>query len=201
MSRLPPILPADMNPDQRELFDAIANGRRARYKLDDGDRMQREGIQGPFNAWLYAPVLGTPAHQLGEGLRFDGELSDRQREIVILRVAAYWQADFEWWAHARIAAVHGVEAEVIDAIMAGETPVLSDPAEQVIYLFADMLLTQRHVDDDTYDETARQLGRGKLVELTLLLGYYGLISMVLNTFQVEVPPGESAPFKAHGESR
>lgn len=194
MSRLAQIIPADMNVGQRELFDAVVGGKRARYNLDDNERIAREGFRGPFNVWMYAPSMGMHAQILGEELRFEGTLSDRQREVAILRVAVHWKADFEWWAHARIAAGHGLEAEVIDAILSGEVPRFSDEVERLVYEFAGEVLREHQVNDTLYRNTAEALGEPALVELVTLLGYYVMISMTLNVFRVELPPGETSPF-------
>ena len=131
---------------------------RARYNLDDNERIAREGFRGPFNVWMYAPSMGMHAQILGEELRFEGTLSDRQREVAILRVAVHWKADFEWWAHARIAAGHGLEAEVIDAILSGEVPRFSDEAERLVYEFAGEVLREHQVNDTLYRNTAEALG-------------------------------------------
>ena len=194
MSRLAQIIPADMNPEQRELFEAVIGGKRARYNLDDNKRIDREGFRGPFNAWMYTPSIGMHAQSLGEELRFEGKLSDRQREIAILSVAVYWKADFEWWAHARIAAGHGLESEVIDAILSAEVPRFTDETERLVYEFAGEVLRKHQANDTLYRDLGQALGEGALVELVTLLGYYVMISMTLNVFRVELPPGETSPF-------
>ena len=194
MSRLEQVIPSAMDASQRELCDAVTGGKRARYNLDDKERIAREGLRGPFNPWMYAPSMGMLAQGLGEELRFEGTLSDRQRELAILCVATHWRADYEWWAHAKIAGGVGVESAVIDAIAASEKPSLTDESEQLVYEFARTLLNDHEVGDTLYRDTQKSLGKAALVELTTLLGYYVMISMTLNVFQVELPAGESTPF-------
>ena len=194
MSRLAQVLPSTMDPEQLELLKTITGGKRARYQLDDQARIAREGLRGPFNAWMHTPAMAMIAQQLGDQLRFEGSLSDRQREIAILTVAAHWQSDYEWWAHRRIATTHGVEDEVIDAILTGETPPLTDESERVIYSFACAIVRDRRVDDALYGDAVAQLGEAEVVELVTLLGYYVMISMTLNAFEVTLPEGETSPF-------
>ena len=43
-------------------------------------------------------------------------------------------------------------------------------------------------------EAVELLGESAVVELVILLGYYTLVSMTLNVFEVPVPAGEDAPF-------
>ena len=195
VSRLEQVIPTQMNVRQRELFEAIIGGKRARYNLDDKDRIAKEGLRGPFNPWMYAPDMGMLAQGLGEALRFEGTLTDRQREIAILCVAVHWQADYEWWAHAKIAAGYGVEASVIEAIHAGQVPRLSDESERLTFEFSQSVLRKHRVAQRLYADTAKALGDESMVELVTLLGYYVMISMTLNVFEVALPAGETSPFE------
>ena len=194
MSRLTELSADRLGPAQRALRDAITGGRRGDGKAPGAYLTPGGGLRGPFNALLHAPHLGDPTQRLGERLRFEGVLPARQREIAVLCVAAQWRADYEWWAHARIAAECGVEEEVIDAIRRREPPALQDPAERVVHDFARALLDQRRVPVGLYDRTAAALGEAALVELVILLGYYSLVSMLLVAFEVPVPEGEPPPF-------
>ena len=101
----------------------------------------------------------------------------------------------KWWAHARIAAGHGLEAEVIDAILAGEVPRFSEEADRLVYEFAGEVLREHRVSESLYGDLAQTLGESELVELVTLLGYYVMISMTLNVFRVELPSGETSPFQ------
>ena len=56
------------------------------------------------------------------------------------------------------------------------------------------LLTTRRVSDATYAFAEKTLGRRGVVDLVGVLGYYGLISMTINAFEVPVPPGAPEPF-------
>ena len=50
------------------------------------------------------------------------------------------------------------------------------------------------VGDATYAVTHAELGDEGIVELVILAGYYGVISGILNTFEVPLPAGETPPF-------
>ena len=45
-----------------------------------------------------------------------------------------------------------------------------------------------------YNEAVELLGEAGVVELVILLGYYTLVSMTLNVFEVPLPAGEQMPF-------
>lgn len=194
MSRLED-LPLDrLNPAQRALFDAITGGKRGAGKAPGTYLTPGGGLRGPFNALLRVPHVGDPAQRLGECLRFDGVLPARQREIAVLCVAAHWRADYEWWAHARIAGECGVEEQVIQAIQRNSSPSFADPAERLVHDFSRAMLEEHGVGDRLYGEILAAIGEEALVELVVLLGYYSLVSMLLVAFRVPLPEGETAPF-------
>ena len=172
----------------------IAGGDRGRGRPLDSLLDERGGLAGPFNAWVRRPDLGIVVQRLGERLRFHGSLPGAAREIAILAVGAKWMAEYEWWAHSKIAGREGVSDETIDAIRCAERPPLSDPVEQVVYDFTSALIETGRVDSALYDATRAHLGAGGLVEFVTLAGYYTLVSFTLNSFEVPLPGGEPNAF-------
>ena len=197
MSRLAAVKPADATSAQREVIDAIAGGARGRGRPLESLLDERGGLAGPFNAWVHRPDLGIVVQRLGERLRFHGTLPGAAREIAILTVGARWMAEYEWWAHGKVARREGVSDETIGAIRRGERPRLSDPVQQAAYDFTSALLETGGMDSALYDAARAQLGDGGLVELVTLVGYYTLVSFTLNAFEVPLPGGESYAFE-HG---
>jgi 4-carboxymuconolactone decarboxylase len=62
--------------------------------------------------------------------------------------------------------------------------------ERTVHAVVHQLLNDRRVDDDTYAAAKGLLGEQGLVELASTVGYYCLISMTLNLFEVALPEGE-----------
>ena len=194
MSRISYITPENFTEAQQHLFKSITGGKRGEGRAPEDLLNAEGGMSGPFNAWLRSPALGDAAQRLGETVRFESSLSPQLRELAILIVAAKWKAQYEWWAHERIARREGLEEGVIESVKAETRPDSSDPAEAVVYNFARELLDEHRVSDHLYNEAVELLGEEGVAELVILLGYYTLVSMTLNVFEVPVPAGESAPF-------
>ena len=130
---------------------------------------------------------------LGAALRFETSIERRLLELAIIVVAAHWKAEFEWWAHARMAREHGVADEIVEAIRSGEPPAFTAEDEALVYDFARQLVVGGRVDDPTYASAVELLGHRGAVELVSLCGYYTLVSFTLNAFDVPLPPAaESA---------
>lgn len=151
-------------------------------------------MRGPFNAMLFSPAFGEAVQRLGETVRFENSLPPPLREMAILMVAAKWQAHYEWWAHEKIAIREGLDQGVIAGLKAGSLPQFTQPAEAVIYHFVQELLNRHQVSNQAYEAAVELFGEAGLFELVTLLGFYTLISMSLNVFQVPLPEGEELPF-------
>ncbi len=196
MTRLALLAPDRLNEAQRKIFDAITKGPRMKNtSANIGIKLDAPvGLPGPFNAWLYSPVIGNLMQELGAGLRFGNSLPSNLLEIAILMIGKHWLAQFEFWAHAKLARQAGVSEAVIEAIRIGETPTFDKPEEAQIYRFVRELLDTKRVSDATYAATREVIGEQGLVDLIALTGYYTMVSFTLNAFQVPLPEGQTNPF-------
>jgi 4-carboxymuconolactone decarboxylase len=176
----------ELGPEGQQLWDSLVNNLGDLIVTADG------GLAGPFNAFVTAPDAGRRLSSLGATLRFGTSIERRLSEIAIITVAARWQAEFEWWAHAPMAREHGVADAVVDAIGRGEDPPFGADDERAVYRVARQLSLAGCLDQETYDAAHRFLGDAGMVELVSLCGYYTLISFLLNAFAVPLPP-DTAP--------
>ena len=183
MSRLPYLRYDDLDPAGRQVWDALVGTR--------GDELvgAQGGLIGPFNAFVHAPGVGRYLSALGAKVRFGTSIDRRLSELAIITVGARWRAEFEWWAHARMAREHGVSEAVVDAIGRGGEPLFDADDERVVYAAARQIAADGRLDGDRYAAAQRLLGDQGMVELVALCGYYTLISFLLNAFDVPLPPG------------
>lgn len=192
MSRIPCIQPEKFTEAQQRLFENIIGGKRGKEYPAETSLMPGGGLRGPFNAWLYSPTIGDAAQRLGEAIRFESSLPPRLRELVILTVAAYWNAQYTWWAHEGIARREGLGEKLIENVKAGVRPDFDNPADAIIYDFLREVIDMHRVSDRLYNEAVALLGEAGVVDLVILLGYYTMVSMTLVVFEVSVPTSESS---------
>jgi 4-carboxymuconolactone decarboxylase len=190
-ARIPKLRPADLDDEQRTLYDAIAGGRRAQgpqlFRLTDaGGR-----LDGPFNAFLLQPRLGSALQALGAAVRYETALDDRCREIAILVVAAHWRSGFEQYAHEAVGRAAGLTDPELTAIRNGQDDVLTG-REAVVARTTAALTARGDLDDAEYREAADHLGPDGLFELLTLVGYYATLALQLRVFRVPAP-GETSP--------
>ncbi|SFF58422.1 carboxymuconolactone decarboxylase family protein [Streptomyces mirabilis] len=165
MNRIPPL------PYDEWDTEALAS-------LAPGRRLPPSNVLGLFarHPELATAFLGYNRYLLGGG----STLSPRTRELAILRVAWRRRCQYEWVQHVLIARKAGVTEEEIDAIRAGKPTAITRAVDE---LEADSGLS-----DDTYRALAAELDDRQLMDLVFTVGTYGLLAMVLNTFEVELDP-------------
>jgi 4-carboxymuconolactone decarboxylase len=151
----------------------------------------RKGVKGPFIPLLRSPQLMDRLQRVGEYLRFDSALPPRLSEFATLMVARAWTQQFEWYVHVPLALKAGASQATIDALREGARPDDMSADEAIVYDFASELLANRGVSDVTYRWCVESLGERGVVDLAGLVGYFALVSMVLNVARTppEVVPG------------
>ena len=195
MTRLPALRRDQLDPAAQEVFDQVVGTRGGQVITAGG------GLAGPFNAFVHAPDVGRHLTALGAALRFGTSIERRLTEVAIITVGSRWKAEFEWWAHARMAREQGVPDEVVDAIGRGDDPPFAAGDERIVYAVARELALSGALSADSYTAAQGLLGDAGLVELVSLCGYYTLISYLLNAFAVPVPAGATLMWPQAADGR
>jgi 4-carboxymuconolactone decarboxylase len=154
----------------------------------------RTSLNGPFNTLLRSPEMGNLFQKAGEYVRFRTAVPQRLNEMAILMTARWWTAQYVWAAHRPIALAAGLDAAVADDIQAGRRPARMQRDEAVVYDFVGELRERRRVSDATFAAARELLGERGVVDLIAAIGYYDLVSMVVNVDQYPLPPGTPPPF-------
>jgi 4-carboxymuconolactone decarboxylase len=183
-SRVPVLAEGELTDVQRALLDSIRSGPRGAGTT----------IRGPFAVFLHAPAFGDLAQQLGGYCRFKTSVPPRLSELAILCTAKLWRAQYEWFAHVPLAERAGVKKETIRDLHLGRAPKSAPKDERAIYDFIQDLYKTKRVSDKNFKRVSAILGEPATVELVGILGYYVLISMILNVFRMPIPEGEALPF-------
>jgi 4-carboxymuconolactone decarboxylase len=177
MPRLADIDPKNYTADQKAVAAAITAGPRGE-------------VRGPFKMLMHNPKAADAVQRMGAYLRFDGAMDGRLRELAIILTGRHWTAQYEWYAHASIAEKEGLDTAIIDAIANRKRPAFKNKDEEAIYDFVTELNEKHKISDARYKAAQALLGDAGVVELVMLCGHYTVVSMVLNTFEVEVPGGK-----------
>ncbi|HXJ80424.1 MAG TPA: carboxymuconolactone decarboxylase family protein [Candidatus Methylomirabilis sp.] len=173
---------ATMTPRQREVYQGIVSG-------------PRKGAAGPFNALLRSPDVADRVQKVGEYVRFQTTIPAPLNEMAILITGRFWGAQFEFWAHRRLAKQAGLGEAIIDAIAEGRRPSAMSDDERTVYDFCTELYRDKAVSDRAFKAASDRFGEQGVIDLIAATGYYSIVSMVLNVDRYPLPEGEQPPLK------
>jgi 4-carboxymuconolactone decarboxylase len=183
MQRVPNVERSALDAQGQAAFDRIA--------------ATRGSVRGPFGVLLHHPLLGERVGEVGELIRYHGVLPGRVRELAILVIARAWAAPVEWAGHAPLALKEGASQAAVDAIASQAASAGLDPAEALAIDTARELLATKTLSDERYAQVHASFGLQGLIELTVLVGYYGLLGNVLNTLKVNAAADAVLPFAGY----
>jgi 4-carboxymuconolactone decarboxylase len=178
--RFPSLQLEDLDADQRRAIEPVL-----RYT---------GAISGPFNATLRSARLTETSFTLGSYLLFETPLSRRLTEMAILISARVSGSQYEWYAHHRRAREEGLAEGICAALAEGRRPEEMTEEEAALFDFSVEQLTAPQVSDAAFTRAKAAFGERGVVDLSYLLGFYGMIAGVLKAAAV-TPPEGAAPLR------
>lgn len=180
LDRLPPLPEASWTSSQKDCADEIIHG-------------PRGALVEPFIPLLRSPELCTHAQRLGEYLRYRSAIGLRLSELAILVTARHWSQEVEWAIHAPIALKQGLSEQVVQAIALDQRPEFVHEDEKIVHAFARQSLVDKRVNDETWALALAHFGEQGAVDLLGIVGYYTMLSVVMNGACTPAPNGPQLP--------
>ena len=178
-------------PEERRFYDAVK-------------AIRRRPISGPFIVLTNSSAdLAARFAQLGHYFHSRGQADEsivplRDRGFISLIGSRFLEAPYEWAAWHNWSVEAGVPQSTADAIREGR-PLELEPLETLINDFVGQLVTGNHrVSDATFKAALEHYGTKGLVELVVTLGYFAMIALPLNAFEMTMTAeqlGIRKPFK------
>lgn len=143
---------------------------------------------GPPNVFL---TLGRHPRLFRAWLRFGGrlmprgELPRRETELAILRVAHNCGSEYERRAHVRIGRSVGLTAGQIERVGEGPSADGWSDRERALLRACDEMHEERVIGEETWSDLSRLYDERELVEITMLIGHYEMLAMVLDSLGVQ----------------
>ncbi len=184
--RLTPLAPREWPPEMRDALAALTppNPTHPLPERRD-DRPKGLNILGLL---AHHPALTRAYHTFNGHILFATTLSQRQRELLVLRVAARRGADYEWVQHTVVAGDVGVSSEDIERVAAGPDAEGWMPLDAALVRAVDELVDEARIGEQTYRQLAAELDAQQLLDLVFTVGAYDALAMAMRTFDVELDP-------------
>jgi 4-carboxymuconolactone decarboxylase len=167
----------DLAAEHRHIYDDIASS--------------RGRVQPNFKVLLNNPLATARMAALGGYVRFETLLPARVKMLAVLATARENEGDYVWTANLPQARNAGVDEATIQAMRERRAPQGLAPEDALIVQFTLELLRQHRISDVTYQAVQHRLGAVGVIDLLILIGYYGSLSHTLSALEV-MPPGPSA---------
>jgi AhpD family alkylhydroperoxidase len=171
VARVPYVEEAD-HPELAELI--------AQIKAERGGR-----VNNLYKLLLQSPEVCAGWLHCFTAIRYQSTLDAQTRELVITQVAVITGADYEYRAHARIAAEVGVSQQKIDALGDWEASDVFDARERAVLAYCASMTKEIHVPSDVFDAMARYFGPREIVELTATIAGYNMVSRFLEAMAID----------------
>lgn len=131
--------------------------------------------RGLFRAWLGFSAYMMPG----------GTLSRFETELVILRVSALRNCQYERDHHERIGKREGIDTQLLASIDAGPADPAWSERERALLAGVDRLVADKDLDDASWSELACHFRPAQLVELCLLVGQYEMLATTIHALRIQ----------------
>ena len=116
-------------------------------------------------------------------------LAPREREIVILRIGFLCKAGYEWTQHVSIGKHAGLTDEEVARIKKGAAG--WSEADAALIRASDELHAHQFIGDSTWAALGRHFTDKQRMDVVFTAGQYTQVSMILNSFGVQLDEGQS----------
>jgi 4-carboxymuconolactone decarboxylase len=180
-------------PPRLDALPAAERTARQQALLDEMSMVVVDGVRKPREDRPALEILIRHAElyqaHMGVAQRFlsDCEMTIRDRELAILRVAWLSQAPMEWGSHVKIARRNGVTAEEIALAIAGSDAAGWNPRDRAIVQAVEELHFDSMISDPTWAELTKFFNDKKLIELAILVGQYKTVAYYQNALRLPLP--------------
>ncbi|WP_293704826.1 carboxymuconolactone decarboxylase family protein [Sphingopyxis sp. UBA6723] len=179
--RIEPVNLDRLDADQRTALEP--------FLASDGGKVGGGKILNIFRTLAHAPKALTAFLSWGNYiLSKRNALSPRNRELIILRTGYNCRSGYEWTQHKRIGLDCGLTADEIARIKAGPDADGWSAIDQAMLRATDELTSDHFVTDATWTALAPLGDKGRM-DLVMTVGQYTQVSMILNSFGVQVEDG------------
>lgn len=183
--RIPPIAPEDLTPEQAEAFK---HGLKAEHVPH---YFPLETRKGPWPlgvaTLLHHPQLATHWLDLSHGLLYEGLITPRQRELMVLRVGWHARSEYEWIQHCRLAPRWDISYDELVAVSEGRYDGF-DEIEQALLAATDEMLTGYRITEATWALLTPHFDNAQLEEIAFVIGSYTCLAMVFGAHGAQIEP-------------
>lgn len=181
--RLPPIAPEDLTPEQAEAFKHGLKPEHVPlyFPIENRTGPWPDGVA----TMLHHPKLATRWLDFNQTILYDGLITARQREVMVLRVAWRTRSEYEWIQHCRLAPRWDISYDELVAISEGDYSSF-DEVEQALLTASDEMLDAYRITDETWARLTPHFDNAQLQEIAFVIGTYTCLAMAFGAHGAQI---------------
>jgi hypothetical protein len=192
-ARFPPLEPSELTGDAKQAHAYSRNVADSFFGSSFTHTSSSGAMVGPYAPLLRTPAAVQPYFDLCQRLAEIPNLPRVAREVAILCVGYQYGAEYEIYAHSRLAIEAGLGKDAVRAICTGQRgagkgwTLECDLAWDVA---VELAKGKGKLGDETFKRCVGILGEEGTLALIHYVGFYGYTCVLLNGCGVGVPEGE-----------
>lgn len=142
-----------------------------------------------YRLMLHSPALANAWFDLNQAVRYGTEIDGQSRELAIIRVAILNGVEYVQRAHGPAYALQeGLTPEQVAALSDWRASQLFNAQQRALLAYTDAMTENIEVTDDVFDNARQHFSERQIVELTLLIGAYNMLTRFLQALKVDPEP-------------
>jgi len=146
-----------------------------------------------YRLMLHSPALANAWFDLNQAVRYGTEIDGQSRELAVIRVAILNGVEYVQRAHGPAYALkEGLTPEQVAALWEWRASQLFNAQQRALLAYTDAITEKIEVTDDVFDNARKHFSERQIVELTMLIGAYNMLTRFLKALKVDPEPPASA---------
>ena len=183
MPRIEPVPRQDW-PDA--MHDALAAMRPPVPRYQPAGREDRPQAGNTLDTFAHHPALTQAFLTFNGHVLYATTLTERQREILVLRVAARRKSAYLWAQHLFLGRDGGLSDEEMARIAFGPDAPFFEPLEVALIRCVDELVDEGAISSETWQVLAAEFGAQQLLDVVFTVGCYNTVAWFFRSFDLEV---------------
>jgi len=142
-----------------------------------------------YRLMLHSPALANAWFDLNQAVRYGTEIDGQSRELAIIRVAILNDVEYVQRAHGPAYALkEGLTPEQVSAIANWQPSTLFSASQRALLSYTDAMTREIDVPNTVFADLRNHFSERQIVELTMLIGAYNMLTRFLKALQVDPEP-------------
>jgi len=183
MPRISPLPPKEWPKEYRAAMGALRPPNQRHANMPTENRPRGLNVLGTL---AHHPALAQAFFTLNGHVLLATTLSERQRELIVMRVAAVRKSGYEWAQHLFVARDVGLTDEEIGRIGYGPDAPFWSELDAALLRAVDELIVDAHIAQPTWDALVAGLDTQQVLDLICTVSAYDTLARIFNSLEVDI---------------